>query len=168
MREVFKTTDNRQWYRGVYLKSDHWKELRESARRTMAAKNKCWICDAENVRTDPHHINYKNLFDVEPSDILFVCRSCHDKIHVILKFASSWRFFSNLKFGQAIRRFRIIIRPETWILDKIEHWTNQQKKWSEYPTKSKEIQERLAMLNTRLEIRREFFRKYPKAQKLLC
>jgi hypothetical protein len=30
---------------------------------------------------DAHHVNYRRIFDVEISDLLSVCRKCHDDIH---------------------------------------------------------------------------------------
>lgn len=71
------TTDHREWYRTVYLKSDHWKELRA---RKISEHPSCQRCPS-TLEPDVHHVNYKNLFDVETSDLLTLCRNCHDLEH---------------------------------------------------------------------------------------
>lgn len=77
MQEPLWTTDHRKWYREVYLKSDHWRELRA---RKLAANP---ICEKCNIRPaiEPHHLRYKRIFDVLLSDLLSVCRPCHSLIH---------------------------------------------------------------------------------------
>lgn len=70
------TNDHQQWYRTVYLKSDHWKSLRS---RKLLVSPRCERCP-ETRGLDVHHVNYRNIFDVE-SDLLTLCRDCHDKEH---------------------------------------------------------------------------------------
>lgn len=74
------------WYRTVYLKSDHWKNL-----RTLALEHhgrKCHKCPATH-KLDVHHIRYSSIYDVEVTDLQVLCRSCHEKEHaprvVVLK-----------------------------------------------------------------------------------
>jgi len=65
-----------------YLKSDHWKNLRLSVLKR--ARFKCERCASEgkvNNADHVHHINYKNLHDVETTDLLAVCGKCHKRIH---------------------------------------------------------------------------------------
>lgn len=77
MNQTEWTTDHREWYRNVYLKSDHWKELRA---RKIRENPTCQRCPSF-AGVDVHHVNYKSLFDVEMSDLLSLCRQCHDKEH---------------------------------------------------------------------------------------
>jgi len=70
------TTDNREWYRTVYLKSPHWTDLRS---RKLSQNPNCEVCGGRAL--DAHHVNYRRIFDVEISDLLSVCRKCHDDIH---------------------------------------------------------------------------------------
>lgn len=70
------TTDHREWYRTVYLESDHWAELRG---RKLKANPTCERCPRR--ATDVHHVNYRNIFDVELTDLLSLCRPCHDAEH---------------------------------------------------------------------------------------
>lgn len=60
-----------------YLESPHWKKTR--ARKRNRAKQ-CGICGATE-RLDVHHLNYRNLIDVEMSDLRVLCRHCHEVAH---------------------------------------------------------------------------------------
>lgn len=71
------TTDHREWYRGVYLKSDHWKELKALK---LTHNPICQRCGFKH-HLDVHHVNYRNIFDVSLSDLLTLCRICHNKEH---------------------------------------------------------------------------------------
>ena len=62
-----------------YLKSDHWKQLRAKKRRY-----RCAIC-ASTENLDTHHLIYKNLYDVETSDLRKLCRICHYTAHALMK-----------------------------------------------------------------------------------
>ena len=68
---------DRTEYWNQYLKSDHWKTLRTAKLFQTPACEKC----GNNSRLDIHHINYKNLYDVELSDLMTLCRKCHVEIH---------------------------------------------------------------------------------------
>jgi hypothetical protein len=73
------TTDHRDWYWNVYLKSDHWRDLRAAK---LAANPVCERCKKRRS-AEPHHLRYKNIFDVVLTDLLAVCRECHAEIHRI-------------------------------------------------------------------------------------
>lgn len=72
------TNDHREWYRTVYLQSEHWKNLRASK---LTANPKCERCPSKAC--DVHHIRYRRIFDVEMGDLLSLCRSCHEEEHRI-------------------------------------------------------------------------------------
>ena len=76
------SVDRKIWYRNQYLKSQHWDNLR--LRKLVSSNGLCSICRLEGWNHDVHHIRYKNLFDVNLSDLAVLCRSCHNKAHVIL------------------------------------------------------------------------------------
>jgi hypothetical protein len=71
-----KVKYNRQEYREEYLKSDEWKSLRNIV---MNSKPLCQCCS--KTASDVHHLVYRNLVDIKITDLLPVCRSCHDTIH---------------------------------------------------------------------------------------
>ncbi len=77
--EVAKSgTTQKEWYRGTYLRSNHWKALR--IRKLAAVGKKCDKCSATGVM-DVHHLQYHNIFDVELADLQVLCRICHELEH---------------------------------------------------------------------------------------
>lgn len=68
----------KEWYRTIYLLSDHWKHLRSSALKT---KGECCEDCKKTKRLDVHHLNYRNIFDVALDDLQILCRRCHEKRH---------------------------------------------------------------------------------------
>ena len=75
----FWTNDHSHWYRTVYLKSDHWRNLQRQKRKQNPS---CQRCGATS-KLDIHHVNYHNIFDVQLSDLLTLCRRCHTQEHTI-------------------------------------------------------------------------------------
>lgn len=71
------TNDHRDWYRNIYLRSDHWTQLRAAK---LARDPACQVCSATSS-LDVHHVIYRNIFDVRLTDLLTVCRRCHQGIH---------------------------------------------------------------------------------------
>lgn len=64
-----------------YLKSDHWKQLRA---RKMRRKKNCGVCaTTENVTV--HHLTYRNIYDVETTDLRRMCWRCHSLAHDLMK-----------------------------------------------------------------------------------
>lgn len=61
-----------------YLKSNHWKEVREAA--LERADYKCQLCSNKEY-LNVHHNNYKNLGHEDPNDLVVLCRNCHRKFH---------------------------------------------------------------------------------------
>ena len=60
-----------------YLRSDHWRDLREKSFAIYGRK--CLLCDETQV--DGHHLVYRHLTDVEPHEIIPLCRRHHDMVH---------------------------------------------------------------------------------------
>jgi hypothetical protein len=56
---------DRDYYWNHYLKSDHWKDLKT---KKLEKNPICEGCKADKY-LDVHHINYKNLYDVELDDL---------------------------------------------------------------------------------------------------
>lgn len=61
-----------------YLKSDHWQSLRK--RKLSHSKCRCAICGSTD-RLEVHHLQYKNIFDVDLTDLRILCNRCHDLFH---------------------------------------------------------------------------------------
>ena len=68
---------DRDFYRNQYLQSEHWKALRAAK---LFLNSSCEECGS-NKRIEPHHLQYRNLYDVELSDLKSLCRKCHNKVH---------------------------------------------------------------------------------------
>jgi len=61
-----------------YLKSDHWKCLRAGAIDVWGCR--CNACESI-ANIEVHHLNYHNLLDVTPNDLMPLCAGCHEDIH---------------------------------------------------------------------------------------
>ena len=70
---------DRNSYHSEYLKSEHWRKLRNEKLKLDAS---CENCGRIN-NLDVHHINYKNLYDVTIFDLKTLCRTCHHRIHAV-------------------------------------------------------------------------------------
>ena len=69
-----------EWY-VEYLKSDHFCELRE---RILARwDHRCSVCYEHQVDTtmDIHHRTYDRLHQEKTTDVILLCRRCHDLFH---------------------------------------------------------------------------------------
>lgn len=64
-----------------YLKTREWKVKRNRA--LIQAGNRCQVC-ASTYRLEVHHRTYERLGDELLSDLVVLCRSCHQHYHGIL------------------------------------------------------------------------------------
>lgn len=78
-----KISPTASWYRTHYLKSSHWSDLR--LKKLAETDARCETCGKQNFANDVHHIQYKNLWDVDTSDLRVLCRDCHNLIHDALE-----------------------------------------------------------------------------------
>jgi len=71
----------KEWYHEVYLKSNHWKCMRKLC--LFLAKNCCQECGEKHYQYNLqlHHLEYDNLYDEDPDDLLVLCKECHHNIH---------------------------------------------------------------------------------------
>lgn len=72
-----------------YLKSPHWLTTRYL--KKLRARQ-CGICAARH-ELHVHHLNYRNLVDVELSDLRVLCKRCHFLAHELHR-AGAFRFDS--------------------------------------------------------------------------
>jgi 5-methylcytosine-specific restriction endonuclease McrA len=61
-----------------YLKTDHWKSVRNRALRK--AWYKCSLC-GNTSELHVHHNNYENRGCEKDSDLIVLCKNCHEKHH---------------------------------------------------------------------------------------
>lgn len=64
----------------AYLSSPAWKEKRQQ--KALQAKNICEICGKREYENfEIHHKHYKTFMCEELEDLMFLCVSCHRKLH---------------------------------------------------------------------------------------
>lgn len=61
-----------------YLKTDHWKNIRQQAFTHYGAA--CCLCNSKR-QLNVHHRSYDNLGEEPMSDLIVLCRNCHAKFH---------------------------------------------------------------------------------------
>jgi hypothetical protein len=76
-QKALDTKDFRSVYY-EYLNSGHWKALKSDMAKFRGKK--CEFCGAEKS-LNLHHLQYKNWYDVEPEDLIWLCKLHHDIIH---------------------------------------------------------------------------------------
>jgi 5-methylcytosine-specific restriction endonuclease McrA len=96
---------DRDYYRNVYLKSDHWRELRK---RKLELNPLCEKCGGNNC-VDPHHLLYRNLYDVQLSDLQTLCRKCHAEVHTVMFNQSSIHKKRRIRVTKIFRKRQEII-----------------------------------------------------------
>ena len=65
-----------------YLKTPEWRALRNRA--LIQAGNRCQVCSKHNLQLDVHHNSYQRYGDEQLSDLVVLCRDCHQHFHGIL------------------------------------------------------------------------------------
>ena len=83
----------RDYYRNIYLKSDHWKNLRKEKKKLNPV---CEVCGSKK-KLDVHHKNYRSLYDVLLEDLQTLCRRCHNSRHKFLDRVKKKSLRSKLK-----------------------------------------------------------------------
>jgi 5-methylcytosine-specific restriction endonuclease McrA len=69
-----------------YMEQEEWQ-----VRRVLAltrAGHQCQTCASRDTTLDVHHNSYKNYGNETPQDLVVLCRSCHQKLHGVVKDAS--------------------------------------------------------------------------------
>ena len=78
MKNQYNIHYSRHEYREEYLKTEEW---RTKSRFILERDPICRICEKEKS-CDAHHIHYKNIpFENLDTDIVGLCRKCHNRIH---------------------------------------------------------------------------------------
>ena len=64
-----------------YLQTEHWQERRGKALKR--AGDKCQVC-ANTERLEVHHNSYENLGGEPLTDLVVLCRGCHELFHGVV------------------------------------------------------------------------------------
>ena len=83
-------------YREEYLNSDEWRRLRNTI---LNSNPDCSLCG--KPATEVHHLVYRNFVDVKVTDLIPICRECHDYVHESIK--NKW-ISQNIKDLEEIKR----------------------------------------------------------------
>ena len=81
-----------------YLKSNAWRKKRQAFKESKLFKDGCYICEFPTV--DIHHKSYKRFKNERISDLVALCRSCHNIVHKMVKEhdnISKYNFWSCVK-----------------------------------------------------------------------
>lgn len=62
-----------------YLKTDHWKEMRQ--RELKRAGFRCQVCNISRVQLHVHHRTYENRGNEQRGDLIVLCADCHETFH---------------------------------------------------------------------------------------
>lgn len=82
-----KKREKRQKDYQKYLKTRHWQKTRKQAMRK--ARGRCKKCG--KAARDIHHKTYKRVGKEKQSDLMALCRECHQKQHGIGQKKKNWR-----------------------------------------------------------------------------
>lgn len=94
---------SRHSYRFHYLKSDHWKDLR--LRKLVSQDAKCEICGFRCLHNDVHHMIYRRpLTNTKLTDLIVLCRSCHETIHELIDISKVSHSITKSKCFELTRR----------------------------------------------------------------
>jgi hypothetical protein len=63
-----------------YLNSERWAILRKVI--IKRANYRCDICTSKEP-LQVHHLNYKRIFHESYTDLIAICKKCHEKIHEV-------------------------------------------------------------------------------------
>ncbi len=79
------TEPYQQWRKRYdeYCVGDHWRLLK--GRKFKECGRKCMRCKTKQ-QIHVHHVRYKNLVDVETTDLMVLCKDCHETLHSAIRF----------------------------------------------------------------------------------
>lgn len=106
-----KITDKRIYYRSVYLNTQHWKCLKKDKLKITPRCEKC----GTQTYLDVHHTTYKNLYDVNVSDLITLCRKCHTDVHLNLN-KETYKKFKQKRKKEFRRKKRFAVKQVSKIL----------------------------------------------------
>lgn len=71
-------------YRNVYLRSEHWSNLRIA--KLAKCNAECHFCKSKSTSNDVHHVYYPHsIYETKLEHLRVLCRSCHNLVHEVLK-----------------------------------------------------------------------------------
>ena len=92
-----------------YLKSDHWKKLRE---RKISGSPFCFICHLEK-NLHVHHKSYKRLYQENIKSLKVLCNRCHHDVHFNKEGKQVNMSESNSRFNRLRNMYKRIRKAES-------------------------------------------------------
>lgn len=68
----------------LYLRTEHWQRIRKDV--LQRAQYRCQVCNASGL-VDVHHRSYEHKGQERYSDVIVLCRKCHELFHTTGKLA---------------------------------------------------------------------------------
>lgn len=65
--------------KAAYLQSQQWQAKRKAI--LLRDNYTCQKCTASNIPLDVHHLHYQNIGNEPLTDLVSLCRTCHDEVH---------------------------------------------------------------------------------------
>ncbi len=111
-------TKGQIWYRQVYLRSEHWRNLR---RRKFQESPSCYTCRSRE-HLDIHHASYQNLYKERLSELITLCRRCHQLTHATditeaEKIARERELMAEAE--KSAKRLRLVRKEKRWLKRKL-------------------------------------------------
>lgn len=78
---IFKPKTRREKYRRVYLKSNHWQQVRQKIGEGAGWKCEVKGCANYGKGLNAHHLNYERVGKEKMSDLVYICPYHHSKVH---------------------------------------------------------------------------------------
>lgn len=98
-------------YKTVYLTSQHWKSLRLKV--LNRDKHTCQTCNTKQ-HLQVHHLTYERLFQEDVSDLVTLCKGCHEATH------------ASGDITQPVSKIRHVVQP-TWTITDLQKLTKRPK-----------------------------------------
>jgi len=133
---------NKQLEYQEYLKTDHWKELREKTLNNpyYGRPQECFVCFATKS-PHVHHLTYRRKGKERDDDLLLLCNECHSRVHTDSRgqhtLNGTFSRVFELKMEKLsifedrtrkVRKKRKISRVQQSYNTKIEKWKSNKKK----------------------------------------
>lgn len=90
----------------MYLKSNKWSNIKDMLLKKHKYKKYCFCCGS-NDNIHIHHKTYKNIYNENLNELVYLCCDCHSKVHDIIRIAqtSGNRKFTLLKCHITFKEF---------------------------------------------------------------
>ena len=87
---VFTDLNNYKDFKKAYINSSQWNTLRK---HILKRDNyTCQSCRSQGIPLEVHHISYSNFMQEKDTDLISLCRECHERQHQYYGFDYNTKF----------------------------------------------------------------------------